>query len=109
MRHFLCILLLLSGLLPARAAQAAESATASATATATATVASTPSAASEPAPFGSNLFQGNFSQARAGDSREIGAGDRLVLRLWGGRAFDGVLTVDDAGQIELPEIGRAHV
>lgn len=109
MRHFLCILLLLSGLLPARAAQAAESATASATATATATVASTPSAASEPAPFGSNLFQGNFSQARTGDSREIGAGDRLVLRLWGGRAFDGVLTVDDAGQIELPELGAFPV
>ena len=52
---------------------------------------------SEPAPFGANLFQGNFSQAKANDAREVGAGDRLVLRLWGARNFDDVLT----------EIGRA--
>ncbi len=60
---------------------------------------------SEPAPFGANLFQGNFSQARSADSREVGAGDRLVLRLWGARTFDDVLTVSDDGSVEVPELG----
>lgn len=64
---------------------------------------------SEPAPFGANLFQGNFSQAKAGDAREVGAGDRLVLRLWGARNFDDVLTVGDTGLIEVPDLGAIPV
>lgn len=65
--------------------------------------------AAEPAPFGSNLFQGNFSQAKSGDAREVVPGDRLVVRLWGGRTFDGVLTVNDNGEIELPDVGTIPV
>lgn len=65
--------------------------------------------AAEPAPFGANLFQGNFSQARSGEAREVGSGDRMVLRLWGSHSFDGVLTVNDAGDIELPDVGPVPV
>lgn len=66
-----------------------------------------PKAAVQPevAPFGANLFQGNFGATRSGDTREIVAGDRLVLRLWGDRAFDGILTVNDAGDVDIPEVG----
>lgn len=66
-------------------------------------------AADEPAPFGANLFQGNFTQTRGNDAREAGPGDRLVLRLWGSRSFDGVLPVNEAGEIELPEVGPIPV
>ncbi len=61
-------------------------------------------AAPDSIPFGSSLFQGNFAQAKP-ENREIGAGDKILLRLWGGMAFDGTLTVGDLGDIELPDIG----
>lgn len=58
----------------------------------------------EPAPFGARLFQGNFAQARAAQ-RPVAPGDTLVLRLWGGLSFDGALTVDASGRVEVPELG----
>lgn len=61
------------------------------------------------APFGANLFQGNFAAARSGDTREIVAGDRLVLRLWGDRSFDGVLTVNEAGDVDITDVGPVPV
>src|SRR5699024_7462331 len=62
---FLCCLLAMTFSLPASAADAA-SASATATATATASATAAPAApAAEPAPFGTNLFQGHFSQSSA--------------------------------------------
>lgn len=60
------------------------------------------------APFASNLFQGNFAQAKP-ETCEIGQGDKILLRLWGDISFDGTLTVNDQGEIELPGIGNMAV
>ena len=103
----LCCLLAMTFSLPASAADAA-SASATATATATASATAAPAApASEPAPFGTNLFQGHFSQSSA--SKVIQSGDRLIMRLWGGRTMDDILTVDPEGMITIPDIGRVPV
>ena len=64
------------------------------------------------APFGSELFQGNFSK---GTFDELNAdyvimpGDRIAVRLWGAQKFDGVLDVDAAGNLFLPEVGPVPV
>ena len=60
-----------------------------------------------PAPFGANLFQGNFSKTSG--SGMLTPGDRVVLRLWNGLSFDGTLTVDPDGNISLPEVGLLPV
>ena len=60
------------------------------------------------APFASNLFQGNFAQAKP-EAREVGQGDKMLLRLWGGSSFDGTLIVDDQGEIDLPGIGKMAI
>lgn len=60
-------------------------------------------------PFAANLFQGNFGQARSAEARELAPGDRLVLRLWGDRNFDGVVMVSDAGEIDLQDLGAVPV
>ena len=93
--------------LPASAADAA-SASATATATATASAPAAPAApAADPAPFGTNLFQGHFSQSST--SKVIQSGDRLIMRLWGGRTMDDILTVDPEGMITIPDVGRVPV
>ncbi|MBP3731336.1 MAG: polysaccharide biosynthesis/export family protein [Mailhella sp.] len=58
-------------------------------------------------PFGSNLFQGNFSAS--GAPATIQPGDRIVIRLWGGHSLDAVLAVTPDGTIELPGIGSVPV
>ncbi|MEG2172633.1 MAG: polysaccharide biosynthesis/export family protein [Desulfovibrionaceae bacterium] len=66
----------------------------------------------ESVPFGSNLFQGNFAKGTEpapAASAVLGAGDRLVLRLWGGITFDDTVTVDSAGEITLPQVGTFSV
>lgn len=64
-------------------------------------------------PFGSNLFQGNFStktaDAAQGNHGVLGAGDRIVLRLWGGISFDDTVTVDADGSITVPQVGTFSV
>ena len=104
---FLCCLLAMTFALPASAADAA-SASATATATATASAPAAPAApAADPAPFGTNLFQGHFSQSST--SKVIQSGDRLIMRLWGGRTMDDILTVDPEGMITIPDVGRVPV
>ena len=95
--------------LPALAAEEAAKATATATATASATVGSAPAApaGADPSPFGANLFQGHFSQSSA--SKVIQSGDRLIMRMWGGRTLDDILTVDAEGMITIPDVGRVPV
>ena len=104
---FLYCLLAMTFALPASAADAA-SASATATATATASAPAAPAApAADPAPFGTNLFQGHFSQSST--SKVIQSGDRLIMRLWGGRTMDDILTVDPEGMITIPDVGRVPV
>ncbi|MGQ7845728.1 polysaccharide biosynthesis/export family protein [Granulosicoccus sp. 3-233] len=65
-----------------------------------------------PAPFGSNLFTGGFS-----DSREDGLnpgyviqpGDRVSVRIWGAIEFNESLEVDPRGNIFLPSVGPIMV
>lgn len=64
------------------------------------------------APFGDKLFQGNFSQGTYDELNadyQIQPGDRIALRLWGARTFDGVLSVDSQGNLFLPEVGPVAV
>lgn len=63
--------------------------------------------AAEAEPFGSNLFQGHFSGAA--QNSVIQPGDRMVLRLWGGATFDGIVTVDPEGFVDLPDSHRILV
>lgn len=83
---------------------ATASVSVSATATATA---QTPDIGTEPRPFGFNLFQGHFSQNKTNAS--VQSGDRLVVRLWGDKNFDGILTVTPDGMINLPEFENIPV
>ncbi|HJU70329.1 MAG TPA: polysaccharide biosynthesis/export family protein [Paucimonas sp.] len=58
--------------------------------------------------FGAQLFTGSF--ARSGSTQFnpdyiIASGDRIQVRLWGGFAFDGVLSIDPQGNIFLPQVG----
>ena len=65
-------------------------------------------AADAPAPYGANLFQGNFGQGGAAGT--IAPGDRVVLRLWGGSLnVDTILEVSPAGQLDIPEVGQLNV
>lgn len=69
-------------------------------------------ARAENQPFGSNLFQGNFAKGTEPTPNAqalLGAGDRLVLRLWGGITFDETVTVDTAGNISVPQVGTFSV
>ena len=53
-------------------------------------------AADAPAPYGANLFQGNFGQG--GTTGAMAPGDRVVLRLWGGSLnVDTILEVSPSG------------
>lgn len=65
-------------------------------------------AADTPAPYGANLFQGNFGQASS--ATVIAPGDRVVLRLWGGSLnVDTVLEVSASGQLDIPDVGQMTV
>jgi protein involved in polysaccharide export with SLBB domain len=63
-------------------------------------------------PFGATLFQGRF----AGTYHEginphyiIMPGDRILVQVWGARAYNDVLMVDPQGNIFLPEVGPLTV
>ena len=88
---------------PAAAATAPQAAPQAATTQAAPAAATT----SDPSPFGSNLFQGHFSQNSA--SKVIQSGDRLIVRMWGGLTLDDILTVDPEGMITVPDVGRIPV
>lgn len=60
------------------------------------------------APYGSNLFQGNFAGHSKGAN--IGPGDRIVVRIWGGNlAVDDTFQVDAAGNLDVPQLGSIPV
>ena len=71
-----------------------------------------PSASALLAPFGANLFHGNFAgtynDGLNGDY-VILPGDRIMVRVWGAKTYNDVLPVDQQGNIFLPEVGPVHV
>jgi protein involved in polysaccharide export with SLBB domain len=65
-----------------------------------------------PAPFGSDLFQGNFAKGTFDELNadyKIMPGDRIAVRFWGARTFESVLEVDARGNLFLPEVGPVPV
>jgi len=63
-------------------------------------------------PFGSQIFTNSSLVDRSvgvNPDYRIAQGDRIAVRMWGARTFDGVLVVDIQGNIFLPEIGPVTV
>lgn len=71
-----------------------------------------PSASALLAPFGANLFHGNFAgtynDGLNGDYIIL-PGDRIMVRVWGAKTYNDVLPVDQQGNIFLPEVGPVRV
>lgn len=58
--------------------------------------------------FGASLFSGSFAAGGATQFNPdymVAVGDRIQIRLWGGYAFDGILTVDPQGNLFVPQLG----
>ncbi|MEX1152444.1 polysaccharide biosynthesis/export family protein [Parvibaculum sp.] len=63
-------------------------------------------------PFGSQIFTNSGLVDRSvgvNPDYRIAQGDRIAVRMWGARTFDGILVVDIQGNIFLPEIGPVKV
>lgn len=63
-------------------------------------------------PFGASLFQGRFANTYSDSNNpgyQIAPGDRIVIRIWGARQYDDVLSVDQQGNIFVPEVGPISV
>ncbi|WP_375749541.1 polysaccharide biosynthesis/export family protein [Vibrio sp. HN007] len=63
-------------------------------------------------PYGANLFAGGYETERANglnDNYLIAAGDKINIWMWGAVNFSNVLTVDNQGNIFIPEIGPVSV
>jgi protein involved in polysaccharide export with SLBB domain len=77
------------------------------------------SAAEEPADseppsdvFGAWLFTGEFADdsfAGFNPDYQIGVGDRITLKLWGGYEYEAVLEVDAQGNVFIPRVGPVNV
>jgi len=65
-----------------------------------------------PPPYGANLFAGGYETERSdglNDNYLIAAGDKINIWLWGAVNFSNVVTVDNQGNIFIPEIGPIQV
>ena len=63
-------------------------------------------------PYGYELFQGNFAntfQTDVNPNYRVSPGDRIVVKMWGAKQYEDVLTVDIQGNIFIPEIGPVYV
>ncbi|MEQ8267727.1 MAG: polysaccharide biosynthesis/export family protein [Parvibaculum sp.] len=63
-------------------------------------------------PYGSQIFTNSSLVDRSvgvNPEYRIAQGDRIAVRMWGARTFDGVLIVDIQGNIFLPEVGPVPV
>lgn len=63
-------------------------------------------------PYGSQIFTNSSLVDRSvgvNPEYRIAQGDRIAVRMWGARTFDGVLVVDIQGNIFLPEVGPVRV
>jgi protein involved in polysaccharide export with SLBB domain len=64
------------------------------------------------APFGSQLFNGNFKTEQFSGFNpdyQLAIGDKVNLKLWGAYSFEGSLTVDPQGNIFVPNSGPVKV
>ena len=62
--------------------------------------------------FGEQLFQGNFtnkSQFRQNPDYLLKVGDVVSIKIWGAYAFQGDLTIDEKGNIFIPQVGTANL
>ena len=60
-----------------------------------------------PPPYGANLFAGGYETERSdgvNDNYLIAPGDKLNIWIWGAVNFSNVVTVDNQGNIFIPEI-----
>ena len=63
-------------------------------------------------PYAANLFIGGFESERAdglNDNYLIAQGDKISIWMWGAVNFSDVVTVDNQGNIFIPNIGPIHV
>ncbi len=63
-------------------------------------------------PFGANLFQGGFSAQRhdgLNPSYLVSPGDKIVIQMWGAVNNEQVVTVDNQGNIFIPDVGPVSV
>lgn len=70
------------------------------------------SASSGLRPFGSNLFNGGFSNDREdglNPSYVVQPGDSVSVRIWGATQFNDNLTVDHQGNIFIPAVGPIKI
>ncbi|MBO9428598.1 polysaccharide biosynthesis/export family protein [Sulfitobacter sp. R18_1] len=64
------------------------------------------------APFGASIFEAPSSSNAAAITdpyRQIGYGDRLLVRMWGGTEYEQILMVDAEGRIFIPQVGPVLV
>lgn len=65
-----------------------------------------------PPPYGANLFAGGYETERSdglNDNYLIAAGDKINIWLWGAVNYSNVVTVDNQGNIFIPEVGPIKV
>ncbi|MZI96103.1 polysaccharide export protein [Vibrio sp. CAIM 722] len=65
-----------------------------------------------PPPYGANLFAGGYETERTDGTRDnypIAAGDKLNIWIWGATNYSSVVTVDNQGNIFIPDIGPIYV
>ncbi|MGF1697511.1 polysaccharide export protein [Vibrio lamellibrachiae] len=65
-----------------------------------------------PPPYGANLFAGGYETERVDGLNEnylIAAGDKINLWIWGAVTYSNVATVDNQGNIFIPEVGPISV
>ncbi|MFT6990514.1 MAG: protein involved in polysaccharide export with SLBB domain [Paraglaciecola sp.] len=65
-----------------------------------------------PPPFGANLFQGGFESERSdglNSSYLVAPGDKISIQMWGTVNRADVITVDNQGNIFIPDIGPVKV
>ncbi len=65
-----------------------------------------------PPPYGANLFAGGYESERLdglNDNYVISSGDKINIWLWGAVNYSNVVTVDNQGNIFIPEIGPIKV
>lgn len=65
-----------------------------------------------PPPYGANLFAGGYETERndgLNDDYLIAPGDKINIWIWGAVNFSNVLTVDNQGNILIPDVGPINV
>jgi protein involved in polysaccharide export with SLBB domain len=65
-----------------------------------------------PPPFGANLFQGGFESERSdglNSSYLVAPGDKISIQMWGTVNRADIITVDNQGNIFIPDIGPVKV